>query len=627
MCGITGIFHFGPRPVDRAVLRSMTDALTHRGPDADGSYVDGNLGLGHRRLAIIDLSTGQQPMSTADGALVLVFNGEIYNYLELRDELRQLGATFRTDSDTEVILRAYEQWGVACQARFNGMWSFALWDQRQRQLFVSRDRMGEKPLHWAVHDDTFLFGSEIKSLLAYGMPPAARTELLHLYLTLGYIPAPHTFYRDIRKLRPGHYLLVRDGRVEERRYWELPQVAEPEMLTRREPVYEQFATLLADSVRLRMRSDVPFGALLSGGLDSASVVSLMTRVTRIPVETFTIGFDEPAFDERGLAREVARALGTHQHEFVVRPEGFEESMAMALRHFDEPFGDSSAIATGRVCRHARQHVKMVLTGDGGDEALSGYTTYQGEQFASQYQRLPRGVQAGIPRLLNLAAAPLSGTARYRLNRAANVCASARDAFVPRLISKLASVSPAILDGMLAGAPPVWRVEDWLAEELKDCRYVDPFYQLMYFQFRISLPDQMLTKVDRMSMAHSIETRLPFLDHRLVEFMAGVSKTVKLPGYQRKHVLRQTVARTLPSSLLSAPKRGFSVPLREWFKGNALERQLSRLRDMEFELAPDVVRRVVEENRAGRQDHGNFIWMLLMLQEWSAGAHPAARSAG
>jgi asparagine synthase (glutamine-hydrolysing) len=626
MCGITGILHFGQRPVDRAQLQSMTDAVTHRGPDAEGSFVDGNLGLGHRRLAIIDLSTGQQPMSTADGSLVVVFNGEIYNYLELRDELRQLGCTFRTDSDTEVILRAYEQWGVACQSRFNGMWALALWDRNQRQLFLSRDRMGEKPLHYAVQDDTFLFGSEIKSLLAYGMAPVARPELLHLYLTLGYIPAPHTFYQDIRKLRPGYYLLVRDGRVQEHRYWELPQVAEREMITRREPVYERFAALLGDSVRLRMRSDVPFGALLSGGLDSASVVSLMTRFTRIPVETFTIGFEERAFDERGLAREVAQAFGTHQHESVVSPEGFEESMAMALRHFDEPFGDSSLIAAGHVCRHARQHVKMVLTGDGGDEVLSGYTTYQGENFASQYQRLPRGLQAGIPRILSMAATPLSGAARYRLNRASNVCAAARCAFVPRLISKLASVPPGTIDGMLAGAPPVWRVEDWLSEELKDCRYVDPFYQLMYFQFRVSLPDQMLTKVDRMSMAHSLETRLPFLDHRLVEFMATVSKTVKLPGYERKHVLRNTVARTLPPALLSAPKRGFSVPLREWFKGDALERQLSRLRDIDFGLRPDVVQKVVEDNRSGRQDNGNFIWMLLMLREWAEGARTAARVA-
>ncbi len=618
MCGITGLFHFGSRPVDTARLHAMTDVITHRGPDSDGSFVEGGVGLGMRRLAIIDLSTGDQPMSTPDGSLVIVFNGEIYNYVEVREELRRLGATFRTGSDTEVILRAYEQWGVDCQSHLNGMWAFAISDHPRRQLFLSRDRLGEKPLHYAVHGDTFVFGSEIKSLLEYGLPPVARTELLHLYLTLGWIPAPHTFYKDIRKLKPGHYLLVREGQVREHRYWEPPQVPEREMLTDRASVYARFSELLQDSVRLRMRSDVPFGALLSGGLDSASVVSLMTRVTELPIETFTIGFEERAFDERGLAREVAQAFHTHHHEHVVRPESVQDAIATTLAHFDEPFGDSSAIATGHVCRQARRDVKMVLTGDGGDEVLSGYTTYQGEKFARQYQRLPGLLQAGIPKVLSFAASPLSGGARYRLNRAASVCASARDAFVPRLIHKLASVPPSVIDELLAGAGPVWRTEDWLAEELQGCRFVDPFYQLMYFQLRLSLPDQMLTKVDRMSMAHSLESRVPFLDHRLVEFMATVSKSVKLPGYERKHVLRHTVASTLPASLLHAPKRGFSVPLREWFKGDSLEGPLADLQDMGFDLKPDVVRRVVQENRDGRRDNGNFIWILLMLQNWAEG---------
>jgi asparagine synthase (glutamine-hydrolysing) len=628
MCGITGVFDFGSRPVDRVRLRAMTGVIAHRGPDAEGCHVAGGLGLGHRRLAIIDLSTGDQPMSTPDGDRVIVFNGEIYNYLEVRDELRRLGATFRTGSDTEVILRAYEQWGVDCQSRLNGMWAFAIWDRPRRQLFLSRDRLGEKPLHYAVHGDTFVFGSEIKSILEYGVPAVARTELLHLYLTLGYIPAPHTFYKDIHKLRPGHHLLVADGQVREHRYWAPPQVAEREMLTDRATVYERFAELLGDSVRLRMRSDVPFGALLSGGLDSASVVALMSKVTELPIETFTIGFEERAFDERVLAREVARAFGTHHHEHIVRPESLADAISTTLEHFDEPFGDSSAIATGHVCRQARHDVKMVLTGDGGDEVLSGYTTYQGEKFARQYQRLPGVLQAGIPRVLSFVAAPLSGGARYRLNRAARVCAAARDAFVPRLVHKLASVPPAVIDQMLAGAGPVWRTEDWLREELEDCRFVDPFYQLMYFQLRVSLPDQMLTKVDRMSMAHSLETRVPFLDHRLVELMATVSKSVKLPGYERKHVLRRTIARTLPATLLHAPKRGFSVPLREWFKGDdALAGPLAELKDLDFDLRPDVVQRLVQENREGRRDNGNFLWILLMLRGWAEGARASARNAG
>jgi asparagine synthase (glutamine-hydrolysing) len=618
MCGIAGILHFDQRPVNTEVLEAMTGVLAHRGPDAQGIYRDGNLGFGHRRLSIIDLSTGQQPMCSQDGSLVIVFNGEIYNYLELRTELKRLGCEFRSESDTEVILHAYEQWGVACQDRFNGMWAFAIWDRRKNQLFLSRDRIGEKPLHYAIFDNSLLFGSEIKGILAYGMPPVARIEMLEIYLTLGYIPAPHTFYRDIVKLRPGHYLLVREGRVSEYKYWELPQFDEADMLSRGTDVYEEFSALLDDSVRLRMRSDVPFGAFLSGGLDSASVVSLMTDHTDHPVETFTIGFDEPAFDERKLAKDVALEFHTRHHEYVVRPELFEESLERVIYHYDEPFGDSSAMPTGHVCRYAAQHVKMVLTGDGGDEVLSGYTVYQGEKFAAQYQRLPRLAQVWFPRLTELAAAPFTGDLRYRLNRVSSVCTAAASDFIPRLISKLSYIPPWVIRGLLGERQNLWSVEDFLLEVFKDCRYQDPFYKLMYFQFMVTLPDQMLTKVDRMSMAHSLETRVPFLDHRLAEFMGGVGKNIKMPGYERKHVLRKTVASRLPQSLLSAPKKGFSVPLREWFKNDGFDNQLSLLSSMSLGLRTEVIGRIVEENRQGRQDNGNFLWMLLLLRQWLQG---------
>lgn len=622
MCGIAGIFHFGPRSVNLDVLRSMTAAVAHRGPDADGSYSDGSVGFGHRRLSIIDLSTGQQPMLNQDGSLAITFNGEIYNYLELREELKGLGHRFQTGSDTEVILHAYEAWGVSCQNKFNGMWAFAIWDRRENQMFISRDRIGEKPLHYSVFDESLLFGSEIKSILAYGVPRVARMELLEIYLTLGYIPAPQTFYKDIYKLRPGHYLIVKDGKVNEHEYWTFPQVDEADMLTRDMDVYEEFSALLHDSVRLRMRSDVPFGAFLSGGLDSASVVSLMAKYTDHPVETFTIGFNEPAFDERALASDVARAFHTNHHEYVVRPEVFDESLKNTLHHYDEPFGDSSAIPTGHVCRYASQHVKMVLTGDGGDEVLSGYTVYQGEKFAGQYQRLPKMVQSLIPRVASLASLPFTGAVRYKLNRVSSVCSAAGTAFIPRLINKLAFVPPTIIRNAIEGARDVWRMEDFLGDVLSRCRYQDPFYKLMYFQFMVTLPDQMLTKVDRMSMAHSLETRIPFLDYRLVEYMARVNKNIKMPGYKRKHVLRKTIATSLPPSLLSAPKKGFTVPLREWFKGDAFDSQLAQLPHIDIGLRNDVVQQVIDENRQGKHDNGNFIWMLFLLKKWAEGvSHP------
>jgi asparagine synthase (glutamine-hydrolysing) len=561
MCGIAGILHFGSRPVSRALLQSMTTAVTHRGPDEEGVYLDGNVGLGHRRLSIIDLSTGQQPMLSDDRSAVITFNGEIYNYVELKNELLELGCRFHTESDTEVILRAYETWGVECQNRFNGMWAFALWDARKQQLFVSRDRIGEKPLHYAVYDDTFLFGSEIKSILAYGVPAEARMELLEIYLMLGYIPAPHTFYQRIHKLRPGHFLLINDGKVAEHEYWSFPQIDEREMLLDKSTVYAEFSHLLGDSVKIRMRSHVPFGAFLSGGLDSSSIVSLMSQNTEHPVETFTIGFKEKLFDERALANQVAAAFHTKHHEHLVEPDTFEESLQKVLHHYDEPFGDSSAIPTGHVSRHASQYVKMVLTGDGGDEVLSGYIIYQGEKFSAQYQRLPRFVQSGTPVAAEVLSRSLRGNLRYRLDRVAKVCSAARASFTSRLITKLAYVNPLTVRELTGDQTHVWRIEDFLSEAMRDCRYSGPFCKLMYFQHRISLPDHMLTKVDRMSTAYSLEARVPFLDHRLVEFMEECENAWQYT----ESVLRNTVAKSLPNAFLKALKKEFVGPLREWFR--------------------------------------------------------------
>ncbi len=618
MCGIAGIYHLDGQPAAKAHLLKMTSCLTHRGPDGEGLFTDGPVGLGHRRLAIIDLATGSQPMLNEDRSLAITFNGEIYNYREIRAELIKLGVRFHTESDTEVILHAYAVWGVECQTRLNGMWAFAIWDARNHRLFLSRDRMGEKPLYFALHDGAFIFASEIKSLLAYGMPREPRTELTEVYLSLGYVPAPYTYFKGIQKLAPGNYLTVEGGKVSEKTYWSLPQVDERDMVVDEMLVYEQFASLLNDAVRLQMRSDVPFGAFLSGGLDSSSIVALMTRHTKQQIQTFTMGFPEKEFDERPLARDVANKFQTAHHEGVLEPDTFDASLERVLHHFDEPFGDSSAIPTGYVARYARQHVKMVLTGDGGDEVLSGYTSYQGEKFASYYQRLPGAFRRALPFWSSLAARPLHGAFRYRLNRIAKVCESASGPFNTRLIQKLASTQPEKIKQLTAGISGVWPIEEFLGDLMRDCRYQDPFYKLMYFHLRVSLPDDMLTKVDRMSMAHSLETRVPFLDHRLVEFMATVHKDVKMPGFQRKAVLRHTVARELPPQLLKAPKRGFVVPLREWFKGDALQPNLRKLCGQEFGVRRDVVQDIVSANESGKADYGNFIWILFILSGWHTG---------
>ncbi len=554
-------------------------------------------------------------MTSLDGETVIIFNGAIYNFLELRDELERMGHRFRTDSDTEVILNAYEQWGIDCQQRLNGMWAFAIWDNKRRHLFLSRDRIGEKPLHYAIFQNSFVFGSEIKALLAWGIPAVARDDLLEIYLTLGYIPAPHSFYRHIRKLRPAHYLLVKEGRIEERKYWHFPQVPECDMVRGEKAVCEQFESILSDSVRLRMRSDVPYGAFLSGGLDSSSIVSLMAQHSEHPVETFTIGFKEGRFDERGLARQAAAAFRSHHHEHLVDSSSFDDSIESILHHYDEPFGDDSAIPTGHLARFARQYVKVALTGDGGDEVLSGYTIYQGEKFAADYKRLPTLLQRSAPPFARWLGRPFHGAMRYRMNRIAKVCAASAQSFELRLTAKLAKIPPIMIRNLLVDRKDVWPFREFLAEVMRDCTFSDPFSRLMYFQFLVSLPDQMLTKVDRMSMACALEARAPFLDYRLVEFMAGVHRNVKMPGYRRKSVLLDSIGRRLPESIRRAPKRGFSVPLSEWFRGEDFRSRVASLADGSLPFAPGQMRSIIDETTTGKQDSGAFLWMLFLLKVW------------
>jgi asparagine synthase (glutamine-hydrolysing) len=597
----------------------MTRALSHRGPDGEGYYEDGNVGLGHRRLAVIDLATGSQPMYSADKKVALVFNGEIYNYLELREELKKLGHEFATASDTEVILAAYQQWGFECQQKFNGMWAFAIWDSRQRQLFISRDRIGEKPLHYAVGDETFVFGSEIKCLLAYGVEPKPAMELLNVYLSLGYVPAPYTLYAGIFRLPPGHYLLVRDGRIQDCSYWDLPDIRESDLRSDAKRIHVEFEECFLDAVRLRMRSDVPYGAFLSGGLDSASVVAAMAAQSSLPVETFTIGFAERAFDERHLARDVAERFRTSHHERMAAPEIFDESLRKVLLHFDEPFGDASAIPVGLVSGIARQHVTMVLTGDGGDEVLSGYTNYVTEKLTSQYLFVPAVMRRGVHASTKLAALLTRGNLRYRLNRAERFLRLADLSYGRRAVAKMSTIAPEFIRKLIPDSIPQIDIDDYFTDAMAKCTLTDGFYRQMYFNFKVSLPDDMLAKVDRMSMAHSLEARVPFLDHRLVELTYQVHKDVKMPGFRRKELLRRTLGHHLPPSLLKAPKMPFAVPLREWFNKDEFNARLTALEQSDFGLNSSIIGDIVRANRSGSNDCGDFIWRLFVLKQWIDGA--------
>ncbi|MEO6302045.1 MAG: asparagine synthase (glutamine-hydrolyzing), partial [Bacteroidia bacterium] len=417
MCGIAGIFNFNSTQiVNRDLLRSMTDVINYRGPDGDGFFIDNCLGLGHRRLSIIDLATGDQPMISDDKSLALILNGEIYNYIELKEELVKKGYRFKTTSDTEVVLKAYEEWGYDCQNKFNGMWAFALWDKTKQVLFLSRDRIGEKPLHYAVHNNSFSFGSEIKSLFKAGVPKMPQLEFLEIYSVFKSIPAPHTFFKDIKKLQPGHYILVDKNGFKEYKYWDMPSIDENNMITDSQLVHEKFTSLFEDSIKIRMRCDVPFGAFLSGGLDSASIVALMNNYSDHPINTFTIGYDESEFDESKLAELVAKKFNTNHYLGIVKSENFDEVVNRIVQHYDEPFGDSSAIPTGYVSKFASEKVKMVLTGDGGDELLSGYPSYQGIKFAERYQRFPKLIQNTLPGVMSGASKVFKGKMRYTLNR-------------------------------------------------------------------------------------------------------------------------------------------------------------------------------------------------------------------
>ena len=612
MCGIAGILYRNREtPVDKDLLRAMIDVIRHRGPDGEGMHIAPGLGLGHRRLAIIDPATGQQPMLDPDTQNVIIYNGEVYNYVEIRKELLAAGHRFRTDSDTEVILKAYAQWGEECLSRFNGMWAFALWDHGRQRLFLARDRLGIKPLHYCITDERIVFGSEMKSLFSAGVPRSPDTALLDVYLTFGYIPAPHSFFSGIRKLPPGHYILTDGKHTEVRRYWDLPGTADGDMRRDAAAVREEFEHLLEDAVRISMRSDVPFGAFLSGGLDSSSIVMLMTEQTTLPVETFTIGFDDPDFDERGLARQVAARANTRHHEAVVTPDDLEVALEQVAFHYDEPFGDSSALPTSHVARLAARHVKMVLTGDGGDEVLSGYPAYQVEKLAGSYQRIPRPIRALAEATLGMAAGLSRGRLRYAANRYHRLLATTAAPFEKRLLTKAAWLETDRRQALLGGLQ-VHRAEDVLADLMRDCPHQDSFYRLMYFNYKVSLPDDMLTKVDRMTMASSLEARVPFLDYRLVELMSGVHKSVKLDGLTRKAVLRQTIGRKLPEAVLAGSKRGFVTPLRSWFRQGDFAETLIRKSVAVTGFSLPVVDSILGEQRNGQRDYGNLLWMLMVL---------------
>lgn len=632
MCGIAGIIDPALAADElRRVLQRMTDALVHRGPDGEGFFATRGAGLGMRRLSIIDVAGGRQPIANEDGRVQVVFNGEIYNYLELRTDLTAHGHVFRTRSDTEVIAHLYEDRGTACLADLRGMFAIAIWDHRKRRLILARDRLGKKPLFYAQHDGRLLFGSEIKAILAADPSLAeADEEALLPYFRYGFVPGPRTMFRHIRKLPAAHVLVYDDGQISLAPYWQL-KFGEADGLggdSRRWA--EELDALLEEAVRIRLMSEVPLGVFLSGGLDSSTIVAYAHRAGIRPLRTFTIGFDRPAWDESADALLVARHFQTDHHVLQLHERDLTahlpDTVHTLVRHFDEPCGDPSSLPTYCVSRLARERVTVILGGDGGDELFAGYSSYLGIRFAERYRRLPAWLGSRLlPALVRAGTACLPAGRRYGALRVAKVLADSTLPFERLYFSKVARCGDELLWGLFSAD---------LASRLARRQgpdYADDIAAVMgsglpevskasYADLRFALLEGMLVKVDRMSMANSLEVRSPFLDHRLVEFVARLPPSAKLRGWQTKAILRDTVRHRLPAATLRKPKQGFSVPLRDWLRtglqemvGDYLEGAGGRLPAGMFDRAG--IGTLLQQHRRGEADHSAAIWSLLNYAAW------------
>jgi asparagine synthase (glutamine-hydrolysing) len=591
----------------------MCDVIRHRGPDDEGYWVDDGVALGMRRLSIIDLSTGHQPIHNEDGSVWIVFNGEIYNYRELRTELEAAGHSFYTSTDTETIVHAYEQWGKGAIPRLRGMFGLAIWNTKSRELLVARDRIGIKPMHYAVAGGRLYFGSELKSLLqAPDLPRDLDPDALDHYLSFLYTPRDGSIFKHVRKLPPGHLLTWRDGRLAIDRYWQMPA---SETFTGTEgDAVGQLREVLTDAVRSHLVSDVPLGAFLSGGIDSSLVVGLMSEVSGSRVKTFSIGFDEPEFDELEPARRVAQHFGTEHHEFVVKPDGVSILDAL-VSHFDEPFADSSAIPTWYVSEMARRHVTVVLSGDGGDELFGGYDRYVPHPRVVAFDRYsPRALR----RVAAIAAARLPHGARGR-NFLRHVGRDEQGRYLDAIRFFGADEKPALLAAGLQRAISEPDPETRLARHFERFAHLPWPSQMMRFDAETYLPEDVLTKVDRMSMAHSIESRVPLLDNEVITFASSLPASLKIKDGRRKHVLKEVAATLLPAEILNRRKQGFGVPLGTWFRGNLRELFADTLLSagslQRGYFQPVFVRQILAEHLSGKRDHTLRLWQLVVFEKW------------
>jgi asparagine synthase (glutamine-hydrolysing) len=627
MCGLTGIFDSsgGGRPVDPNLLRRMNNSLTHRGPDDSGEFTASGIGLAHRRLSIIDLSSaGRQPMFDGDQKIAVVYNGEIYNFQELRQGLASRGHVFTTNTDTEVIVHGWKEWGPRCVERFRGMFAFAVWDSRRRSLFLARDRFGIKPLYYArLADDQLIFASEMKALLKHpqlqrNLDPLALEE----YFALGYVADPRSILADVKKLPAAHYLQIEAAKAwpQPRQYWDVDfrRVRQQSLAATEDELLER----MAEAVKVRMVADVPVGAFLSGGVDSSGVVAMMAQASPQPVETCSISFGDPAFNEAAFARQVAEHLQTRHHEHEVDPNDFSLIDRLALT-YDEPYADSSALPTYRVCELARRHVTVALSGDGGDEVFAGYRRHKWHMFEEKFRsRVPAGLRAP---LFGLAGKlyPKADWAPKFLRAKSTFQAIARSS--PHAYCHSVSMTTSEDRARLFSASQRSALQGYRTESLFESLYdgldgVDPLARIQYIDMKTYLVGDILTKVDRASMAHSLEVRVPLLDHHFVEWAAGLPSDMKLRGGDGKFAMKRAVARLVPREVLYRPKMGFAVPLARWFRedlrSTVRERLLGgSLGDTGF-FDMDMVESVVRSHQSRVRDYSVLLWSLLIFESFN-----------
>jgi asparagine synthase (glutamine-hydrolysing) len=624
MCGIAGTYNSSGAPVARELVEQMCIGLEHRGPDSRGMFVEGPVGLGIQRLRVVDLVTGDQPIRNEDGTIAVVLNGEIYNFQELREDLIRRGHRLATSGDTEVIVHLYEEYGVDCVRHLHGMFAFALWDERRRQLLLARDRIGKKPLLYALRDGELSFASEMSALLACGdIPRHIDVEAMDCYLAYGYIPAPRSVFSSVRKLPPAHTLVLRDGKATIERYWSLSYAPKLNVSDPRE-LHEPIRDAIRAATQRRLISDVPLGAFLSGGIDSSAVVAAMAEAADGPVKTFSIGFENAAYDELPHARRVAELFGTDHHEFVVRPDAIE-MIPTIVRHYGEPFADSSAIPSFQLAALTRRHVTVALNGDGGDESFGGYTRYVANRLANRLDFLPlalrRALASGDRRISDAPAVGRDTSVVNKARRLVQALALEPPERYARYVSwfderRRAQLYTGEFQALLGESTAAAGV---IAAPWRGASGSDVLDVMLEVDATTYLPDDLIAKIDIATMAHALEARSPLLDHQLMEFAATIPAEFKVRGRQKKWIFREALRDWLPAEILDRPKQGFSVPVGDWFRHDLKSHVREVLLDPRTidrgYFQADQVHSILERQAAGADAESKRVWALYMLELW------------